>query len=186
VETDATRPLNVYGWSKAEAEKKVLNACPAALIVRTSSFFGPWDEYNFLTQTMRQWSMGNPVYAPEDAVMTPTYVPDLVRVCLDLLIDRESGIWHVSNSDKVSWAQFADRLAEMTGYPTELVKRCTYETLGYPARRPKFSALSSVRGRLMPSLDHSLERYLEDAEHEWVSRAPLAPGTRTYRRNAGE
>jgi dTDP-4-dehydrorhamnose reductase len=36
-------PLGAYGRSKAEAERRVLEADPQALVIRTSSFFGPWD-----------------------------------------------------------------------------------------------------------------------------------------------
>ena len=41
-------PLNVYGKSKADAEERVLEECPQALVIRTSAFFGPWDRYNFV------------------------------------------------------------------------------------------------------------------------------------------
>jgi dTDP-4-dehydrorhamnose reductase len=47
-ESDAVAPLNVYGHSKAIAERWVLATHPCSLVIRTSAFFGPWDEYNFL------------------------------------------------------------------------------------------------------------------------------------------
>ncbi|RDC63494.1 dTDP-4-dehydrorhamnose reductase [Adhaeribacter pallidiroseus] len=31
----------------------------------------------------------------EDLIIAPTYVPDLVHACLDLIIDEEKGIWHL-------------------------------------------------------------------------------------------
>src|SRR5205823_967060 len=39
VESDGVNPLNVYGHSKAAAEKEVLRILPRALVVRTSWFF---------------------------------------------------------------------------------------------------------------------------------------------------
>ncbi|HVG19301.1 MAG TPA: family 1 glycosylhydrolase, partial [Blastocatellia bacterium] len=48
VEGDLASPLNVYGKSKAAAERGVLDVLPSALVIRTSAFFGPWDEYNFV------------------------------------------------------------------------------------------------------------------------------------------
>src|SRR5690606_5345706 len=39
VETDPPRPLNVYGRSKAEAELRVLDIDPDALVIRTAAFF---------------------------------------------------------------------------------------------------------------------------------------------------
>jgi dTDP-4-dehydrorhamnose reductase len=52
LESDAVNPLNVYGKSKAESESRVLSTEPSALVIRTSAFFGPWDEYNFVHYVM--------------------------------------------------------------------------------------------------------------------------------------
>ncbi len=48
VESDVTAPVNTYGRSKAEAEVRVLEQLPEALVIRTSAFFGPWDRFNFV------------------------------------------------------------------------------------------------------------------------------------------
>ena len=48
LEADAVLPLNVYGRSKAEGEQLILTENPSSLIIRTSAFFGPWDQYNFV------------------------------------------------------------------------------------------------------------------------------------------
>src|SRR5262249_40267709 len=48
VETDAIRPLGVYGASKAAGERAVLDAHPGALVVRTSWLFSA-DGTNFVT-----------------------------------------------------------------------------------------------------------------------------------------
>jgi dTDP-4-dehydrorhamnose reductase len=77
---------------------------PQALVVRTSSFFGSWDDFNFLTLMGKQLTQGNAFLAPEDIIISPTYVPDLVNACLDLLVDEESGIWHLTNEGELSWA----------------------------------------------------------------------------------
>jgi dTDP-4-dehydrorhamnose reductase len=61
VESDPVHPLNVYGQSKAEAEKRVLEAYPDALVARTSAFFGPWDEYNFVIAALRTVARGEPL-----------------------------------------------------------------------------------------------------------------------------
>jgi dTDP-4-dehydrorhamnose reductase len=97
VKTDAISPLNVYGSSKALAEKRVLQACPTLLLIRTSAFLSPWDEYNFVTIAVRQLSAGEEFLAAQDIIVSPTYVPDLVNASLDLLIDSETGLWHLAN-----------------------------------------------------------------------------------------
>ena len=95
VEDDLPNPLSVYGRSKAETERRVLKLMPQALVIRTSAFFGPWDEANFATAVWRTLAAGQPFEPADDAVVSPTYVPDLVNATLDLLIDGKAvcGTW---------------------------------------------------------------------------------------------
>jgi dTDP-4-dehydrorhamnose reductase len=159
VETDPVSPLGVYGATKAEAEARVLAVHSGALVVRTAAFFGPWDEWNFVTVTLRSLAAGVPVTAAGDLVVSPTYVPDLVHTTLDLMIDGERGIWHLANRGAVTWAELARRAACMTGLDESLVQECPSRELGLESARPAYAALDSVRGSLMPSLDDALARY---------------------------
>jgi dTDP-4-dehydrorhamnose reductase len=159
-ESDGVAPLCVYGHSKAHAERDVLAAHPGALVVRTSAFFGPWDEYNFVTVTLRDLALGNAVRAASDMTVSPTYVPDLVNATLDLLIDGASGIWHLANQGATTWAGFAQQAANMRGYNAELVVPIHSSALCLAAARPTYSALGTERGSgLMPPLAAALERY---------------------------
>ena len=161
VESDLPNPLGVYGRSKLEAEQRVLDADPQALVIRTSSFFGPWDQHNFVTQALNALDVGLPFQAARDVTVSPTYVPDLVNVSLDLLIDRERGIWHLTNGEAVSWLELARRACAAAGVSSERLQEVSVEECGYAARRPGYSALSSERGLLLPSLDDALKRYVE-------------------------
>jgi dTDP-4-dehydrorhamnose reductase len=157
VESDDPRPLNVYGWSKAECEEQVLRVWPESLVIRTSAFFGPWDQYNFLHYLRETLQRGEPFYASSD-IISPTYVPDLVNGSLDLLVDREKGLWHLANQGEVSWLEFGRMAADLSGLSSNLVQEI--ESLDLPARRPSYSALGSERGRLMPTLENAMERWL--------------------------
>ena len=161
VESDAANPLGVYGRSKLEAEQRVLDADPQALVIRTSAFFGPWDQHNFVTQALNALDVGLPFQAAHDALVSPTYVPDLVNVSLDLLIDRERGIWHLTNGEALSWAELARRACAAAGVSSDSLQEVSIEDCGYAARRPGYSAMSSERGLLLPSLDDALKRYVE-------------------------
>lgn len=163
VESSPVAPLNEYGRSKREAELGVLSLHPSALVVRTSSFFGPWDEHNFLTMTLRALARGRSVKVASDIIVSPTYVPDLVHACLDLLIDGESGIWHLANADSVSWVDFARRAALMAGIDSSRIEACAGQALGLSARRPPFSALGSERGVMLGGLDDALRRYTRES-----------------------
>jgi dTDP-4-dehydrorhamnose reductase len=158
-EEDETSPTGVYGRSKAEAEKRVLAAGGKALIVRTSAFFGPWDRYNFAWHVLTSLARGDTVHACSRTRVSPTYVPDLCHATLDLLIDGETGLWHLANDGEVSWYDFARRVAEGTGYdPALVVRQDGPEELS--------TALTSRRGMMLRSFDSALEEYLRSVEIE--------------------
>jgi dTDP-4-dehydrorhamnose reductase len=196
VESDATAPLNVYGRSKAEAEQRVLDRHPGALVVRTSAFFGPWDKHNFVTLALQAFERGEPFRAAGDQVVSPTYVPDLVHACLDLAIDGEAGIWHLANAGAVSWAQLAQQAADAAGIDAGSLQAVPGAELGLTAARPGSVPLHSERGLLLPALDNALGRYLElrnqhDPEMEELirtmeSRQPQAGGERQMEETAPE
>jgi dTDP-4-dehydrorhamnose reductase len=165
-------PLNVYGESKAAAEARVAAAYPRAMIVRASAFFGPWDDYNFLTRLLRSLKAGEECVAVDDAVVSPTYVPDLVDASLDLLIDGEHGIWHLANDGAVTWLELARRTALLAGLNPDRITPRHSSDLGLTATRPPYSALRSRRASIMPSLDHALARYL--AESGWSRETELS------------
>jgi dTDP-4-dehydrorhamnose reductase len=160
LESDAVAPLNVYGRSKAEAEQRVLDAYGNALVVRTSAFFGPWDQYNYITVLLRALREGKPFHTAQDMVVSPTYVPDLVNACLDLLIDEERGIWHLANAGALTWADLAQRAAALARADARLLRPCASAQLGLKAPRPAFSALASGRTQLLPAVENALERYI--------------------------
>lgn len=162
LEHDDPRPLNLYGRTKAEAERRVQAAWDGALVVRTSAFFGPWDQHNFVTQVLDRLRRGETVHAPEDLVVSPTYVPDLVHACLDLLIDGAAGLWHLANPGEVTWHELGRRTAHVAGLDPHRVIPCRARDMGWHAPRPPYSALGSSRGVLLPDLDESLRRYLGD------------------------
>lgn len=161
VESDRPAPLCPYGLSKAAAEREVLNASPQALVVRTSAFFCPWDETNFAFHTLARLAEGRDVEASASDRVAPTYVPDLVHISLDLLIDGESGVWHLANAGEISWHAFAQRLAEAA--------RLRHSRVRPLYRRQRNTALTSARGRVMPTLDDAIERFFRDSSQRWAS-----------------
>ncbi len=162
IESDRVAPLNVYGFSKAEAESLLLAGYPEGLMIRTSAFFGPWDRYNFLTVALAAISSGTIFTAPDDLRISPTYLPDLVHASLDLLVDGARGIWHLANQGDKSWAEFAKMGAEIAGFDPELIIPCSIEEMGLRAPRPLYTVLGSERGHLMPALEDAMERYVRE------------------------
>lgn len=186
-ETDSVCPINIYGKSKAQAERMVLDQHPGSLVVRTSSFFGPWDDFNFLTQALGALERGAPFAAAGDITVSPTYIPDLVHACLDLVIDRESGVWHLTNGQPITWVELANKAALKAGIDPGRLESQSCADCNYIAARPLYSALESRRAILLPSLDDAIARFVElraeDPElseliHNAEDHAPQAGGQR--------
>ena len=94
-----------------QAETIVLTENPS-LVIRTSAFFGPWDQLQFCLHSFKFSEKKAASMVTDDVIVSPTYVPDLANTAMDLFIDEEKGIWHFSNEGMTSWADFAGIIAE--------------------------------------------------------------------------
>ncbi len=167
-ENDSPNPINTYGKSKAESEEMVLSLYPHSLMIRTSSFFGPWDEHNFVIKALRSLGRNDRIIVPHDRYITPTYVPDLVHETLNLLIDGERGIVHLTNVGEVSWAEFAHKAASQCGLSsqldTSLIIGSNFSDIKMKAELPKRSSLISLKYNRLPTLENALERYFQELQ----------------------
>ena len=159
LESDLPHPLNIYGKSKAQAEMMVQKECPEALIIRTSAFFGPWDEYNFVHYVRRSLEQYETISVAKDLFISPTYVPHLVHATLDLLIDEASGIWHLANKGSMTWNDLAFTVADRFHLDKSLIRTVTAQQMNYAARRPFYSVLGSEKGFILPSFESAMEEY---------------------------
>jgi dTDP-4-dehydrorhamnose reductase len=169
-ESDPVQPLSVYGESKADAERDVLDAHARALVIRAGATFGASEESELhvaleaLASRIR-WSSAC------DVRVSPTYLPDFVNASLDLLVDGAEGIWHLANPGDVSWFEFVCRAAELCGYQPDLIQPCPAANLEWAAQRPVYSVLGSERGCLLRPLDEALDQFAAG----WRARTIASP-----------
>src|SRR6476660_9124554 len=101
-EEDAALPLGVYGRSKFEGEGVVRNACPAALVLRTSWIYSPYG-HNFVKTMLRLSETRDLVRVVDDQWGSPTAANDLANAILDVLsqagregFSSHSGVYHLA------------------------------------------------------------------------------------------
>jgi dTDP-4-dehydrorhamnose reductase len=162
LETDEVMPLNVYGKSKAKGELMILDKNADALVIRTSAFFGPWDQYNFPAMVSNLLKDERLCPVAKDVVVSPTYIPHLIDKALDLFIDDEKGIWHLANDGMISWSDFATEIAERAGYKKKYIIPMKQEEMKWTARRPSYSPLQNKNGIKLPSLSNAIKRFFEE------------------------
>ncbi len=162
VEQDEARPLGVYGMSKARADAAITSLGGRNLIIRTSSFFSPFDQHNFAVHLAEALRAGRPFVVASDCTVSPSYVPDLVRVTLDLIIDDERGLWHLANDGAITWSRFAFDLADAMKLPARTIEPRPASAMRWTAARPLFAPLTSERAIIMPSLTSATERFARE------------------------
>ena len=160
VEPDEPAPICSYGRSKAEAEQRLMAIDGDALVIRTSAFFGPWDRHNFLFNTIEKLKRGEEVFASDRTIVSPTYVPDLVHATLDLLLDGESGIWHLTNQGAISWHELAREAAAAGSLDAAAIRlvRPAEDAAGAD------TSLSSHRGLLLRPLEQAISDFATFSE----------------------
>ena len=151
-------PLNVYGESKALADNLLLQMA-TPLVIRTAAFFSPFDPHNFAHHLVRTLRQGATFLASSTHQVSPTYVPHLANIALDLTIDRAHGLWHISNGTTLSWFEFAHELSETCGLDSRHIGSASPEELGWVATRPANSGLQSIHGQLLPRLGNALDAF---------------------------
>ncbi len=139
-ETDDPAPLGVYGQSKLEGEKAVLEEWDNSLIVRSSSLFGKGGE-NFGSKVIERCERGEQVKAAVDMVSSPTFTLDLAYAIEKLVGSDYRGIVHFVNSGVCSKFEFAKAALKMKNMDQSLLVPIQMDRLKLKAKRPPFSAL---------------------------------------------
>lgn len=149
-------PRSVYGQSKLEGERRVREASPEAMIVRTSWVFGPGK--NFVGAILRQGRLRRtgeaegPLRVVDDQRGCPTYAADLADALRCLVIAAApGGVYHWQNAtdpkddEAPTWWDFARAILDGAGYSDLEIARITTEDIAAPAPRPAYSVLGCER-----------------------------------------
>jgi dTDP-4-dehydrorhamnose reductase len=169
VETDGLSPVNTAGKYLAQMEKQLTESFPETLIIRVGRVFSPWENGGFVSKFLTRLREGRTVKTANDRLFSLTYVPDLVQESLNLLLDDESGIAHLANNREVTYAEFARKVAQLSGLDASLVKGLPAAQLSQKAEIPLNLALESEKGFALPDLDSALKHYLVVTDQVFVA-----------------
>lgn len=163
-EYDEFEPLNVYGVTKGEGEKYVVEN-PKHFIIRIAWVFGQ-NGNNFIKTMLRLGKERGAVSVVSDQIGQPTYTYDLARLVVDMIQTEEYGTYHATNSGEfISWYDFAKEIFRQAGMDVEVTP---VDSSQFPAKakRPHNSRMNQTEldkhgfDRL-PSWQDALARYLE-------------------------
>lgn len=146
VEWDPVAPASVYGASKLAGEREL---DPGSTIIRTSWVCG--QHGGNMVKTILRLSDENPTLSfVDDQVGHPTFADDLARMIMRLVVERRSGVFHVTNQGSVSWYEFARAVLAADGADPDRVMPVATADLQppRPAPRPANSVLDNAALRL--------------------------------------
>lgn len=156
-ESDAPRPVSVYGLSKLNGEHMVAKAASRHVILRTAWVHSPFGN-NFVKTMLRLAASRPELGVVEDQLGSPTYAPHLASSILDVA-RRVScagddsdlwGIYHACGAGETTWYGLAREVFDVSkrlGGPHAIVNPIATSEYPTAARRPANSRLSGEKLR---------------------------------------
>jgi len=142
-EEDIVNPINVYGASKLEGEKAIIETLPQHYIVRTSWLYSQYG-HNFMKSIARFASEKEVLTITTEQTGCPTNANDLAEALLMMIANDKKtyGIYHFSNAGVTTWFGFAKAIVEALGV-SEKVSVKPIDKYPTFAERPVYSVLNN-------------------------------------------
>ena len=149
-ENSETNPLGIYGKSKLLGEKNVEKLFNDYLIIRTNVLFGGNSKASFLNWIVQSLLAKKTIYVVEDQINNPVSIFDISYIIKQLLIEQQTGLFHVGSDQLCSRFEFAKMIAEVWNLDKKYIKPISTNQLkkkvkNYVAERPLKSGLLSIR-----------------------------------------
>ncbi len=167
-EDDLTSPINFYGVSKVKGEKNIQDTSNNYCIVRTGMVYGK----NNVKQTLPDWILEKIeneqlLEMISDQFMTPTYLDNLCKMVEEIITKMYSGIIHLAGTTKMSRYDFAKKMLDLLGKPTDKLIPISCSHFDNNEIRPKNSTLNTDKAKSLlnekpESFDSAIKNYLND------------------------
>lgn len=148
LETDLTRPINVYGKTKRKGELAILQHESNAIVIRTSWVFSEYGN-NFVKTMLKLAATRTELSIINDQLGCPTYAGDIANIIIAMLRNNsQGGIYHFCGDQCVTWFQFATKIFSVANALNLMANKDLHIkpilTADYPtkAQRPLYSVLN--------------------------------------------
>jgi dTDP-4-dehydrorhamnose reductase len=174
LETDAAKPVSVYGESKRAGEENILALKDRHLVIRVSWVFGP-ERPSFIDAMIKRAREEEKIAAIADKFSAPTYTSDIATMLTQFFdVDVPDGLLHFSNSGECSWQEYAQHALDCCrarGVPIKAKTVGATKMSGmkdWTARRPVYSVLSTGK---YAKLTGAVPRSWRDAVADYIERS---------------
>lgn len=169
-ETQKGTPSGVYGLTKLEGEKAIIESGCQHIIIRTAWLYSEFGK-NFVKTMLMLTETKPQLKVVFDQCGTPTYALDLARLIFDILenskFEGSTGIYHYSNEGVCSWYDFTMMIARMAKHDKCEILPCHSDEFPSKVTRPSYSVLDKTKiketfGLRIPYWVDSLEECLRN------------------------
>lgn len=167
-ESDSPAPINNYGRSKLLGEEEILKRSELGLryfIIRTSKLFGARGKSeaakpSFFDIMLKLSREKDELDVVDDELSCFTYTCDLANETRKMIDSKkESGIYHIANSEPSTWYEAAKILFELSGINIK-INPVNSDKFPRPAKRPANSVLLNTKLPQLRSYREALREYL--------------------------
>lgn len=146
--------MNIYGKTKALAEKLVFQNCPKALIIRTNFYgWGPSYRSSFSDTIINTLRQGKELNLFDDVFYTPILAEKLILTVHELIRIRERGIFNVVGDDRISKYHFGLAVAKQFDLDPKLIRPSKMKEKPELVQRPQDMSLSNNKVTLATGLE---------------------------------
>ncbi len=156
-EEDKLDPVNYYGITKLEGEKRVKEYCNNYSIVRVAVVYGstlPGQHGNILQLIADRLRNNEEIRVVSDQWRTPTFVGDVSQGIEKLIIRKCNktnpsipSIYHICGSECLTIDDMAYKVAYILGLDRALIRPITTAEIQEKTPRPRFSGMSISKAR---------------------------------------
>ena len=167
-ENDATNPLGFYGKSKLLGEKSIQNFSSDWCIARTSTPFGLHPtKKSFPIWVIENLQKQKQIDVLTDQFTSPTYVPNLSRMLIEISERHLTGIIHVAGASKISRYEMASLVSDKLDLDEKLLREISINDIKWEAQRPKDSSLNvskaiSILNQKPQKIDHDVNLFIDE------------------------
>ncbi len=138
-EEDKPNPISHYGESKLKAEQLVSASALHWSIIRTIIIYGVIDDRsrsNIVLWVKNSLEQSKPINVINDQFRAPTLAEDLADACIQSILRKAYGVFHVSGPDTYCISEMVQMIADRFALDRALITEVSSAALNQPAARP--------------------------------------------------